>query len=79
MKELTSIPSSLRLLVRKEHWILLNNVFCISLVSFESIFFVGMCDFPGGSDGKESACDVEDLGSIPGWGRSPGGEHGNSL
>ena len=22
--------------------------------------------FPGGSDGKESACNVEDLGSIPG-------------
>ena len=35
--------------------------------------------FPGGSDGKESACNVGDLGSIPGWGRSPGGRHGNSL
>ena len=23
--------------------------------------------FPGGSDGKESACNTEDLGSIPGW------------
>ena len=29
-------------------------------------------DFPGGSDGKESACNVGDLGSIPGLGRSPG-------
>ena len=28
--------------------------------------------FPGGSDGKESACDVGDLGLIPGSGRSPG-------
>ena len=27
---------------------------------------------PGGSDGKESACNVGDLGSIPGMGRSPG-------
>ena len=27
-------------------------------------------DFPGGSDGKESACNVGDLGSIPGFGRS---------
>ena len=27
--------------------------------------------FPGGSDGKESACNVGDLGSIPGLGRSP--------
>ena len=33
--------------------------------------------FPGGSDGKESACNVEDLGLIPGLGRSPGGGHGN--
>ena len=35
--------------------------------------------FPGGSDGKESACNARDLGSIPGVGRSPGGEHGNPL
>ena len=33
--------------------------------------------FPGGSDGKESACNAGDLGSIPGLGRSPGGGHGN--
>ena len=35
--------------------------------------------FPGGSDGKESACYEGDLGSIPGLGRSPGGGHGNPL
>ena len=35
--------------------------------------------FPGGSDGKESACNVGDLDSIPGLGRSHGGGHGNSL
>ena len=35
--------------------------------------------FPGGSDGKESACIVGDLGSIPGLGRSPGEGHGNPL
>ena len=28
---------------------------------------------------KESACNVGDLGSIPGLGRSPGGGHGNLL
>ena len=28
--------------------------------------------FPGGSDGKESACNAGDLGSIPGLGRFPG-------
>ena len=27
---------------------------------------------PGGSDGKESACNAADPGSIPGLGRSPG-------
>ena len=27
--------------------------------------------FPGGSDIKESTCDAEDLGLIPGLGRSP--------
>ena len=32
-----------------------------------------------GSDGKESACNVEDPGSIPGLGRSLGGGHGNPL
>ena len=31
--------------------------------------------FPGGSDGKESACHAGDLGLIPGLGRSPGGGH----
>ena len=35
--------------------------------------------FPGGSDGKESACDAGDLGSIPGLGRSPGEGNGNPL
>ena len=35
--------------------------------------------FPGGSGGKVSACDVGDLGSIPGLGRYPGEGHGNSL
>ena len=33
--------------------------------------------FLGGSDGKESTCNVEDLGSILGLGGSPGGGHGN--
>ena len=35
--------------------------------------------FPGGSDGKESACNAGDLGSIPGLGKSPGGGNGNPL
>ena len=37
-------------------------------------------DFPAGLDGKESACNVGDLGSILGLGRSPGGgRHGSQL
>ena len=36
-------------------------------------------DFAGGSDGKESACNEGDPGSIPESGRSPGGGHGNPL
>ena len=36
-------------------------------------------DFPGGSDGKASAYNVGDPGSIPGLGRSPGEGNGNPL
>ena len=35
--------------------------------------------FPGGSDGKKSACNAGDLGLIPGWGRFPGEGNGNPL
>ena len=35
--------------------------------------------FPGGSDGKESACNARDLGLIPGLGRSPGEGNGYPL
>ena len=33
----------------------------------------------GNSDSKESACNSEDAGSIPGLGRSPGEGNGNPL
>ena len=35
--------------------------------------------FPGGPDGKESTCNVGDLGSIPGLGRIPGEGNGYPL
>ena len=35
--------------------------------------------FPGGSDGKEYACNVGDLGSLPGSGRSSGEGNGYPL
>ena len=48
---------------------------------------VGVCQlplkplwgFPGGSEGKASACNAGDPGSIPGSGRSPGEGNGNPL
>ena len=45
-------------------------------IGYPTAVFLG---FPGGSDSKESACNVGDLGSIPGLGRFPGGGHGNPL
>ena len=36
-----------------------------------------LSSFPAGPAGKESACNAEDLGLIPGWGRSP--EEGNGY
>ena len=40
----------------------------------QAVFIIYKC---GGSDGKESTCNAEGLGLIPGLGRSPGGGHGN--
>ena len=45
----------------------------------EGIGYPVFLGFPGGSDGKESACNAGDMGSIPGLGRSPGGGHDNEL
>ena len=46
-----------------------------------SHFLLSFChmDFPGGSGGKESTCNVRDLGSIPWLGRSPGEGKGYPL
>ena len=33
---------------------------------------------PGGSEGEDTACNVGDLSLIPGSGRSPGEENGNT-
>ena len=42
-------------------------------------YIYGNLGFPGGSNGKESTCNVGDLGLIPGSGRSPGEGHDNPL
>ena len=55
-----------------EHKVYLLN----SIIWYEILTDVGL---PGGSDGKASACNSGDLGSIPGSGRSPGEGNGNPL
>ena len=35
--------------------------------------------FPGGSNGKETACNMGDLALIPGWKRSSGEDNSNQL
>ena len=42
-------------------------------------FSIVLWDFPGGSDSKESACNVGDPGLIPGSGRFPGGRKRQST
>ena len=51
-------------------------------VCLEYMLFVYTCvntGFPGGSDGKESACKARDLDLIPGLGRSLGEGNGYPL
>ena len=50
--------------------LILLNVYCV----VDTLW-----GFPGGSEVKASACNVGDLGSIPGSGRSLGEGNGNPL
>ena len=56
-----------------------GHVFSILWNIFLGTELLGHMGFPGGSDGKESACIVRDLGLIPGLGRFPGEGNGNPL
>ena len=49
------------------------------LLTDEEMEAPGGLGFPSGPDGKESAYDAGDLGSIPGSGRSFGERYGNPL
>ena len=53
----------------------LNQVPCDYTVEVRNLFK----GFPSGTEVKASACNVGDLGSIPGSGRSPGEGNGNPL
>ena len=52
---------------------MINNQWIIKNTTSEK------CGLPLGSDGKESACNTGDPGSIPGLGRSPGEGNSNPL
>ena len=47
-------------------WQILYTLYC------KCVLVCSLCGLPGGSAGKESACNEGDLGSIAGLGRSPG-------
>ena len=49
------------------------------MVTSEYVPSSGIAGSYAGSDGKKSACNAGNLGSILGLGRSPGGGHGNPL
>ena len=53
------------------------NLVGLSYFSYLSFFHLSQMGFPGESAPKESACNAEDPGSIPGLGGSPG--EGNSY
>ena len=53
------------------YYLIISHVFWLRIVL--------LMGFPGGSEVKASACNVGDLGSIPGLGRSPGEGNGNPL
>ena len=57
-----------------------NDEYMITFIDcFICIYQNNHGGFPCTSNGKDSACNARDLGSIPGFGRSPGEGNGNSL
>ena len=58
------------------------EIFFFSISSWNAYCYVSISSslvFPCGSDGKESACSTGDLGTIPGFWRSPGERNGYPL
>ena len=64
------------LILIEEKWSCHLNSICFLIMLY--IHVLHTC-FPGGSAGKESACNAGDQGSIPELGRSPGEGNGNPL
>ena len=55
------------------------HLFVVDISNSSNLTLISYIVLPGGSAGKESACNVGDLGSIPGSGRSPGEGNDNPL
>ena len=62
----------------KDKEVISSRVVIYNLMTTDTmiVLYIGV---PDGSDGKESVCDVGDLGSIPGSGRFPGEGNGNPF
>ena len=58
---------------------ILITLWVVSITLGVGLGFRALRDFSSDSDGKESACNGEDLGLIPGLGRSPGEENSYPL
>ena len=69
--EVTEVQINITFLQVSSSWGLFCVCVCVTYLPDEG--------FPGGSEGKASACNVGDLGSVPGSGRSPGEGNGNPL
>ena len=70
------LPSTLARFLVPKHWVL-SRLWSEMVSSLSPhLQYLG---FPSSSGGKESACNTEDPGSIPGSERSPGGGNGNPL
>ena len=69
------VPKSISFLEHSSAFVFQKVRFC----SNEDIQKLIQFSFPCSSVSKESACSAEDLGSIPGSGRSPGEGNGNPL
>ena len=72
------MPNSQIANLKRQKFLMSMGYFCLLGTSFKKKLYK-YSGFPGGSDGKEIACNVGDLGSVPGLGRSPGEQHGNPL
>ena len=56
-----------------------SKVIQFNIYKYIIYIYVNIWGFPGGSDGKESACNAGDPGLIPGSGKSARGGNDNPL